>query len=59
MTVKRGTRSLKLDYNNKPRLLMNGGAVLEKSGQMKSIVINNMKWIESITKREEKETRAE
>ena len=33
---------------------MNGRATLQKSCQMKSIVINNMKWIESITKRKKK-----
>lgn len=33
---------------------MNGGATKQKSCQMKSIVINNMKWIKSITKRKKK-----
>lgn len=33
---------------------MNGGATEQKSCQMKSIAINNMEWIESITKRKKK-----
>lgn len=49
-----GARSLKLDYNNKSGVLTNGSATQQKSRQMKSIVINNMEWIESITKKKAK-----
>lgn len=38
---------------------MNGGATEQKSCQMKSIAINNMEWIESITKRKKKKTQSE